>query len=174
MGRILFAISLMLAGLVQASLLPSADLIAILPNFALVMLLIWSASHGVEEGLLWAFGLGIWMDLLTLDPLGSHALQYFIVAAIGGAVRGRFFRSGAILPVAAVVAATLGAGVAGMVMDLFRGLDISLIGSARLILMAALLNALVVPVAYFLILMYERWAPRRVSKKAHTRTRPQG
>lgn len=163
MGRLLFALTLLVSGLIQASLLPSADLIAIMPNFALVMLLIWSSSHGVEEGLLWAFGLGLWMDLLTLDPLGSHALQLFVVAGIGGAVRGRFFRSGAILPVAAVIVATLGASFVGFVLEMLRGLDISLIGSARLALMAALLNALVVPVAYFLLLMYERWTPRRVS-----------
>lgn len=163
MGRVLFALTLLLAGLVQASLLPSADLIVIMPNFALVLLLIWSSSHGVEEGLLWAFSLGLWMDLLTLDPLGTHALQFMIVAGIGGAVRGRFFRSGAILPVAAVIVATLGASFAGFALEMLRGHAISVIGSARLALLAALLNALVVPVAYFLLLMYERWTPRRVS-----------
>ncbi|MFW6074714.1 MAG: rod shape-determining protein MreD, partial [Chloroflexota bacterium] len=108
MGRVLFALTLMVAGIIQASLSPSLQLLEVMPDFALVFLLIWSASYGVDEGLIWAFGLGLWLDFLTLTPLGSHAIPMLVVALVGGAVRGRFLRSGAILPIVAVVVATIG------------------------------------------------------------------
>lgn len=162
-ARFLFATTLFFTGLIQASLLPSLALLEIMPNFALVFLLIWSASYGPEEGMLWAFGLGLWLDVLTLAPLGTHSIALLVVALVGGAVRGQFFRSGAILPVVAVIGATLAFGMIRMTMQYLSGGPVSFVASLRLAVIAAFLNALVVPFAYGALLMFERWAPRRVS-----------
>lgn len=162
MTRVLFALSLLIAGLLQATLAPALDLLEVMPDFALVFILIWSSSRGAEEGLLWAFGLGIWYDFLTLEPLGAHAIPLMIVALVGGAVRGRFFRSGAILPIIAVIVATIGHNLIRAVIIAMSGDPVMFIAVARLSLVGALLNALVVPLVYILILFFERLAPRRV------------
>ena len=162
-ARFFFAILLLLTALLQATFLPALHLLSVIPDFALVFLLIWSASHGATEGMFWAFGLGLWMDFLTLDRLGTHSIALLVVAAVGGASHGRLFRSGAILPLFAVVVATLAYALASFVVSVLGGDPVSLVGSARLALLNAALNALLVPIAYFVLLLFERWMPRRVT-----------
>jgi rod shape-determining protein MreD len=163
MSRFLFALLLLTSALMQASFLTAIDGLPVVPNIALVLLLVWSASHSIEEGLIWAFALGLWMDLLTLDPLGSHAIPLLLVALAGGVVRGRLFRSGAILPIAAVLVVTVGAGIVGLMLDFLRGERVMMLAQLRLIVLTAFLNALVVPVVYFIVLVIERVTPSRVS-----------
>jgi rod shape-determining protein MreD len=163
MGRLFFALLLLAAALVQASFLPAIEGVEVIPNIALVLLLVWSASHSVEEGLLWAFALGLWFDMLTLDPLGIHAIPFMVVALAGWAIHGRFFRSGAILPIAAVAAVTIGAGFLGIVIDFLRGERILFFGEMRILLVMAFLNALFVPLIYVVVLIIERVTPGRVS-----------
>jgi len=162
-NRLLFAALLMSSALLQATFLPAVDALPMVPNIALVLLLVWSATHSVEEGLIWAFALGLWLDMLTLDPLGIHALPLMLVALGGWAVRGRFFRSGAILPIAAVVIVTIGAGTLMLALDLLRGERVLVLAQMRLLLLMAFLNALVVPIVYFVVLVIERVTPSRVS-----------
>lgn len=163
MNRFLFALLLMTAALMQATFLPAANVVPVIPNIALVLLLVWSATHNVEEGLIWAFALGLWVDMLTLDPLGIHAIPLMLVALGGWAVRGRFFRSGAILPIAAVVLVTVGAGLLMLLLDVLRGERVMILAQMRLLLLMAFLNALVVPLVYFVVLVIERVTPSRVS-----------
>ncbi len=163
MERFLFTIVLMFVTLLQSTFFPAMELLNIIPDFALVLLLVWSASRGMEEGLLWAFGLGLWMDFLTLDPLGTHVIPLLAVALIGGAVRGKLFRSGAVLPVVAVAGATIVYRVIGVLIQTFSGQGVEVTGEARLAILAALLNALLVPLVYGFLLMMDRWLPRRVS-----------
>jgi rod shape-determining protein MreD len=153
---------LTVTALLQASFFPATGLIGIMPDFALVFLLIWSATHGVYEGLFWAFALGLWIDLLTMDPLGTHAIALLAVAAIGGATRGKLFHSGVILPLVAVLAATLAFGLVLLTLDTLRGEAGDPLGTFRLALMTALLNALLVPLAYGLLFAFDRWIPHRV------------
>ncbi|MEZ4523965.1 MAG: rod shape-determining protein MreD [Thermomicrobiales bacterium] len=163
MGRFLFALLLLSATLFQSSFLQAIDGVEVVPNIALVLLLVWSASHSVEEGLIWAFALGLWFDLLTLDPLGIHAIPLMIVALGGWVVSGRLFRSGAILPIVAVVAVTIAAGFVGIMFDVLSGERVLFLGQMRLLLVTAFLNALFVPLIYIVVLIIERVTPSRVS-----------
>ena len=161
-GRILFAILLLLTGLLQATFFPATGAIGIVPDFALVFLLIRSSTHGVTEGMFWAAGLGLWIDLLTMDPLGTHVLALLVVALIGGATRGKLFRSGAVLPVLTVIAATMAYGLVLVILSFMAGDSVSVASAARLAVMTSLLNALLVPLAYGVLLVFDRWMPRHV------------
>lgn len=163
MDRFLFSIALMLVSLLQATFFPATALLNIIPDFALVLLLVWSSSRGVEEGMLWAFGLGIWLDFLALDPLGTHVLPLLLVAIIGGVTQGRLFRSGLVLPAMAVVGATLAYRIVEMIVKVFSGRPVEMTGEIRLALLAALLNVLLVPLVYGFVLIMDRWIPKRVS-----------
>ena len=158
-----FALLLVSAALFQASFLQAINGVEIVPNIALVLLLVWSANHSVEEGLIWAFALGLWVDMLTLDPLGLHAIPLMLVALAGWAVRGRLFRSGAILPVVAVLIVTIGAGVIEILLDFLRGERVLFLAQMRILIVLAFLNALFVPVVYIVLLVIERVVPGRVS-----------
>lgn len=160
-GRVLFGVLLLAAALVQATFLPALGLLAVGPDLALIFLLIWSATHGVREGLWWAFGLGIWLDLLTLDPLGAHVLPLLVVALIGGAAQGRLFRSGIILPMLAVIGASLASHLVAQLIDVARGEGMAALGLLRLAVTTAFLNALLVPLAWLVLLLVDRFIPRR-------------
>jgi rod shape-determining protein MreD len=161
-GRILFAVLLMLTALLQATFFPATGFLGIVPDFALVFLLIRSSTHGVTEGLIWAAGLGLWIDLLVMDPLGTHVLALIVVALIGGATRDKLFRSGAILPILTVLAATMAYSLVLTILSVMAGDAVGGVSAIRLAIMTSLLNALLVPVAYGVLLVFDRWGPRRV------------
>jgi rod shape-determining protein MreD len=161
--RFLFSITLMFVTLLQATFFPATAVLNVIPDFALVLLLVWSASRGVEEGLLWAFGLGLWIDFLTLDPLGTHVLPLMVVAVIGGVTQGRLFRSGIVLPAVAVLGATIAYRLVEMIFKVFSGRPVEVSGEIRLALLAALLNVILVPLVYGFVLVMDRWIPKRVS-----------
>ena len=163
LARIVFAVFIATVALFQAAFFPAVGLMEIAPDFVLVFLLIWSSIHGVLGGMLWAFGVGIWLDLVTLTPLGTHALALLPVAAIGGLVSTRLFRSGAVLPILTVVAATFAYHMVQFIMDAATGEVLGIEAFVRLSLLAALLNALLVPVSYGAMLVFERVMPSRVS-----------
>ena len=163
MARFVFGVLIATVALFQSAFFPAVGLLEITPDFVLVFLLIWSSSHGVLEGMLWAFGVGIWLDLVTLTPLGTHALALLPVVAIGGLVSTRLFRSGAVLPILTVVAATFAYHLVQFIMDAAAGEVLGVEAFFRLSLLAALLNALLVPVSYGAMLVFERVMPSRVS-----------
>ena len=161
-ARVLFALLLVATALLQATFLPALDWLDVIPDFALVFLLIWSATHGPREGLAWAFALGLWLDFLTMDRLGMHAIGLLAVALIGGATRGRMFRSGMILPLLAVLVATLAFNFVMLVVKTLAGEPVDAAGTLRVALVSSLLNALLVPLAYGILFVFDRWIPRRV------------
>lgn len=161
-GRILFALLLVLTALLQSTFLPATGFLSVVPDFALVFLLIRSATHGVSEGMIWATALGLWTDLLTMDPLGTHVLALLVVAVIGGATRGKLFRSGAIFPLLAVLVATLAYNLVLALLSLAAGDSVGGASVVRLTIMTSLLNALLVPIAYGVMLVYDRFVPRHV------------
>jgi rod shape-determining protein MreD len=156
MARIIFALCLFGAALVQATLLPSLNVIEVLPDLTLVLLLVWSALRGTPEGLIWAFGLGLFLDMLALDPLGVNGLALLGVALLGGISRGRFFHSKLVLPLVLAVVATV---THALVLLLFRsgegaGLPVSSV--FRLVVLQALLNSICVPPLYIVAAWMER------------------
>lgn len=163
MDRFLFAISLMSVTLLQATFFPATNWLSIVPDFGLVLLLVWSSSRGVEEGVVWAFGLGLWLDFLTLDMLGTHVLPLLVVAVIGGLSQGRLFRSGLVLPAVAVIGATLAYRIVEMLVRVLTGDVVIVSAEVRLAVLAALLNVMLVPLVYGFVLIMDRWIPKRVS-----------
>jgi len=172
MPRIVFAILLLLMALIQNSVMPMGRIIGITPDLVLVTLLLWSATREPSEGLAWAFGLGIGIDLLTLAPLGSTALSLLPVALIGWLSRGRFFQSGLLFPLLMTLAATVAHGLAliflSWVLVLLRlnspgSGTIDPLATLQLATLGALLNAIVAPPLYLIVQLVNRWIGRNES-----------
>ncbi len=158
MTRIFFAFFLVFWALSQATIMPSAHVIEVLPDVTLVLLLVWSALRGLREGLVWAFGLGLFIDILALDPLGTNALALLGVALLGGLARRRFFHSTLVIPIMLAVVGTI---VHALVLLLLRsgdgaGLPISSV--IRLVFLQSLLNSIFVPPLY----LVAGWMERRM------------
>ena len=83
MTRLFFALVLIIIVLAQASTIPAILGGGIQPNLLLVCLLVWAGFRGPEEGLIWAFGAGLFMDLVSLNPAGITCIA--LIATAGSA-----------------------------------------------------------------------------------------
>jgi rod shape-determining protein MreD len=158
MIRVLFALLMVFAALSQATFMPQAHLLEVLPDVTLVLLLVWSALRGVPEGLVYAFGLGIFLDVLALDPLGTNALALLGVALIGGLSRRRFFHSNIVFPLLLSVVATMIHAVVLLLLRSSDGAGVPFASVFRFIFLQSLLNAIFVPPLY----LVAGWMDRRV------------
>jgi rod shape-determining protein MreD len=141
--------------LVQATIMPVIG-VSIFPDVALVMLLVWSALRGVQEGLVWAFGIGLLLDALALDPLGGNALALLPVVLLGGFASRRFFQSSLLVPVLATIAGTLLHAIILLLVRSASGGALPFDSVLRLIALQALLNVILVPAIYLVASMAHR------------------
>jgi rod shape-determining protein MreD len=148
MTRLWFAVLLVLMGTAQSTILSVTNLFGIAPNVVLVLVLLLSRRYGVREGVVWAFGAGIMLDLLALDPLGSNGLALIPVAMIGAVAQRPMLQSGLLLTMLLVLLATLAHFSVASIIDTLIGTGYSFLVSIRLGLITAFLNALVVPPLY--------------------------
>ncbi len=164
MTRLIFALVIALMAIAQAAFIPAINVLSIGPNIVLVLILIWSAERGMAEGVIWTLPVGILLDLLALDPLGSNTLALIPVAIIGGLARRRLFHSGVIIPMVLVIAATVVHQAIGAIVSSATGSSYSLGVTIRLSLLTALLNVAMVPVLYIGIALLDRLGVVRASR----------
>jgi rod shape-determining protein MreD len=156
MARFLFALILIMTAIAQATVLPAANLLAVQPDATLVLLLAWSALRGVPEGLIWAFGLGLVLDVLCLDPLGANALALLGVVLLGGVARRRFFQNTLVVPILVAVVATM---LHAIVLLLIRSSEenaLPISSAIHFVFLQALLNSIFVPPLYLIAGMMDR------------------
>jgi len=149
MARTTFGALLVFAAFAQAAILPEVLPIEIVPGPVLVMIFLWSAKRGLQEAAFWAFGAGILLDLLALDPLGANGLALLGAVILGTASRRRFFQSALVVPIVLAMAASLLYGL--MLLGLRNAIDgvaLQPTGAIRVLVPQALLNGILVPVLY--------------------------
>lgn len=160
MPRIIFAIFLLLMALLQTTVLPMARVLGINPDLLLVSLLLWAAVCEPGEGLLWTFGIGLFLDLLTMSPFGSAALVLLPVTIVGWFSRSRFFQSGLLFPMLMAMVATFAHGLAQTLLAPLLGGHMNFVALVQLSTLGALLNSLMVPPLYLVVQALQRWIER--------------
>jgi rod shape-determining protein MreD len=158
MPRIIFAILLMVLALLQTTVPPG--LLVIIPDLLLVSLLLWSSVREPSEGLIWTFGIGLFLDLLTMSPFGSAALVLLPVTIVGWFSRSRYFQSGVLFPMLMAMVATFAHGMAQTVLAPLLGGHVNLVALVQLSTLGALLNSLMVPPLYLIVQTLQRWMER--------------
>ncbi len=157
MARVFFAILVVTSALTQATLIPEFNPIQLQPNLVLVLVLIWTAAHGVGEGILWAAGVGFLLDLLAMDALGTNGLGLLVVVLIGGLARRRFFQSGLVFPMLlTLVAAFIAPLIVLILRDLAGAATVGLQPALRILVPQALLAMIVVPPLYLVGAVLDR------------------
>lgn len=157
MAPFIFAIAMLVAALVQATILPVLD-VPIFPDFTLVMLLAWSAMRGVQEGLIWAFIAGLLLDAIALDPLGANALALLPVVLLGVLASKRFFQSSLIVPVFATMVGALFHALILLLVRSAGGTALPFDSVMRLVVLQALLTVVIVPPVYLVATLAQRQA----------------
>jgi len=131
-------------GLLQTTLLCPLSLLGIHPHFVLVAVVAWALVRGAREGMAWGFVGGLVTDFLSAAPWGAYTLVTTIIGALAGVGETNIFRTNPLLPLLAIVLATLSYDLAGLTILQLTGATLSLDTSlGRLILLTTLLNALV-------------------------------
>ncbi len=156
MSTVIVSLVLAVAAVLQAVVLPELSASTIFPDFTLVIVLIWSAVRGTQEGLIWAFGAGILLDTLALDPLGGNALALLPAVLLGGMTAQRFFNSVLIVPVLAVIVATFFHTVLLLLIRSSGGSGLELSAVGRLFVNQAFLNIILVPPTYLFASMAQK------------------
>lgn len=71
-----------LLAIIQSSVLPRFPVAGLTPQLLFIVALVWGNQRGLEEGLIWAFIAGIFVDLFSLAPLGISALAFMAGVAV--------------------------------------------------------------------------------------------
>jgi rod shape-determining protein MreD len=161
MARALFGLLLVAAAFAQAAVLPVLLPIETTPNLVLVLIFLWSLRRGVGEATVWAFGAGILLDLLALDPLGLNGLALLPTVLLAPLGRRRFFQSGLVVPIVVVGIATVVSGLLLLVLrSAIVGPVVPLSAAVRVVFPQAALNALLAPPFY----LVTGWLSRRLQE----------
>ena len=167
MARVVYALLVFAVAIAQATVVPRFSPIEIQPDVTLVLLLVWSTNTSIAEGLTWAFGLGILIDVLALDALGTNPLALLPVVLLAAGARRQVFRNRLLFPIALAVAATFLHAVALLLLRSGAVGDTPLATVARLVFLQSLLNSILVPP----LALLAGWLSGRSAARSRTRRR---
>ena len=68
--------------ILQTAVLPRFPIAGLEPQLVFLVALAWGLLRGLEEGLVWAFIAGLWLDLFSMTPLGLSSLAFMAAVAV--------------------------------------------------------------------------------------------
>ncbi len=151
-----------LLAIIQSAILPQFPVAGLSPQLLFIMALVWGNQRGLEEGLIWAFIAGIFVDLFSLAPLGISSLAF--MAGVAGPLLLQ-----PILPPRRLLVAMLQAGLGTFIylaayaigLRLF-GFGVSVGGLVEMMPLVILHTVLIVPIFLLLGATLRVMRPRRV------------
>ncbi len=133
----------------QATLLSRIRVFGVSPDLLLVTVVCWSLLRGVGEGLLWGFGGGLGIDVISGLPLGVSAVALLPAAWLGNLGRGAIYSPTAMLPLLLVILATPLRGWLILALQAASGLRVDWIATTlHVISVEVALNVLLMAVVY--------------------------
>jgi rod shape-determining protein MreD len=95
-----------IAALIQSSLLSRIRVYNAMPDLTLGILVYSAYVNGTMTGQLTGFFSGVFLDFLSMSPLGLFTLIRTVIGALAGLIKGIFFLDSVLLPVALCATAT--------------------------------------------------------------------
>ena len=155
---------LLLLALLQVTVMPQIPLLGVRPDVVLLLLLAWVMVRGLREGVILAFIGGIALDLFSSLPLGSHALALLLTIVAVGLLAAPLHRGNVVFPVAGAFAATVLYNLLLLTFSQLLGEEVAWLASlGRIVLPLALIEAALIPLAY--------WVTDRLDQRAQRRTK---
>lgn len=162
-SSIYLAIPVMLVlTVMQTAVLPHIAIFNLSPQLPLLVALAWGLLRGIDEGMVWAFVGGLFLDLFSVTPLGLTAISYLGAVTAVLWVQELFPASRFILPILLAALATLIALIISLVLLRLFGI-ITNFQVAATLWPLVLLNAVVMLPLYWLMFGLDRtFRPRRI------------
>jgi rod shape-determining protein MreD len=156
------SILLILVALLQATIVPAIPYVDIRPDLVLLLVLAWTMVRGTTEGAVGALIGGLALDLFSPLPLGSHALIMLLIIVPIGWLGAPFYRGNLAFPIGGAFLATALYNVLLLLLATILGQDILWGGLLwRVVLPMALIEATLMPLAYWLLDRIDRRVHRR-------------
>ncbi|MBN1686965.1 MAG: rod shape-determining protein MreD [Spirochaetales bacterium] len=83
---------------VQSVIFKNGMIAGATPDFALIILILSAGQHGSLKGQTTGFVTGITQDILSVTPLGFHALSRTLIGYLYGVFKGKFFMDPILVP----------------------------------------------------------------------------
>ncbi len=157
-------ILLFLSALVQSVILPKVVPLAAMPHLVLLLVVAICLVESLHDAIIWGFVGGLILDLMTSPalPLGSNALLLVLVALLASLGQADPFRTLVVVPLATVFGATIFYNIMLMLLHLISGESVPFFDNfLRVALPAAIMNAILMPVAYSAML----WLSERIGRR---------
>jgi rod shape-determining protein MreD len=158
------AILLFIFGLVQTVVLPQVVPLAARPQLIVLLIVAVCLVESLHDAVIWGFMGGLMLDLMSGPsvPLGSSALLMVLVALIASLGQADPFRTLVVVPLATVFGATIFYNVMLMLLFFVLGRDVPFADNLlRVALPSAILNTILMPVAYSALL----WLSERIGRR---------
>ncbi len=139
--------------------MPSLAMSGVMPDIMLLVVVSWSLLRGTREGLLWALGGGLLLDLMSGGPFGVATLSLALSSVIVGLGEFNVFRDSLWLPLVASVLATVVYSLAYWAILQITGRSLHTVYTLLAVMLpATILNALAMYPTYWTA----RWLSRRM------------
>lgn len=159
------AMLLFIAGLVQTVVLPQAVPLAARPQLVVLLVIAVCLVESLHDAAIWGFMGGLMLDLMNMPslPLGSNALILVLVALLASMGRANPFHNRLVLPLVIAFGGTVFYIMMKVALDFALGNKVAFVENLLLVaLPSAVLNAILMPVAYSSILWLSLKVGRRV------------
>jgi rod shape-determining protein MreD len=156
---------LTLLAIFQSTAAPQIRIAGGYPDLLLITILSWALAEPYGDAYVWAFTGGLAVDLISGGPFGASALGYLAVVVVADRIGGGLVRDRVALPLVTAFVGTFAFhGVYLIVLRIF-GWPIDVPDAViRVILPTALINMLLSPIVFRLMLaLHRRVMPTGVS-----------
>jgi rod shape-determining protein MreD len=148
--------------ILQTAVLPHFPILGVIPMLPLLTVIAWGLLRSRDEGLLWAFIAGLFLDMFSISPLGSQSLAMMAAVAAVTTIQRSLPASRFLIPALLTAVATFIFLLTYFLLIRLAGfvVDWAIINQVPLI---ALLHGLMaVPVYWLALVINRRLTPRRV------------
>lgn len=136
--------------IVQASMLPRFPILGLVPQLLLPVAVAWGLLAGVEEGALWAFWAGFFLDLFSASPMGLSSLAVLAAVTLVVSIQHLLPPSRYLIPLLLAALATLVYQLVYLVLLRLTGYPVNLQAAGELLPLALLHAVLMLPTYWLL------------------------
>lgn len=157
---------LMVLTLIQSAIVPHMTLLDAQPDLVVLAVFAWATLDRGQEGMVWAFVGGLFLDLLSGAPLGMSSLLLTPLAYLVGLTEAQVYRNNILLPLILTAFGSLAYHIGYIVLlSLFAGYPIDWSAAIRHVTLPSVVFnvALIIPALRLMTGWYDRTHPHRVS-----------
>jgi rod shape-determining protein MreD len=153
---------LAVVAILQSTLVSHFRIWGVFADLPLLVVVSWGVLRGPREGLIWGFVAGLLLDIFSGAPFGAATFGLMAVGLLSGLVKSAVFQSRIVLPMLAVLLATVIYDIIFLIVVWISGYPVAWLDSLfRLVFPSAVLNTVLTPV----IIVIMAWLNARFGRE---------